>query len=321
MLPSCLPGDGAPDMTIAWLAENGDDALADGSYVSLGRLIGRTPVAALMAHPSILLVWAQVCAETGNVEDAFAKCRAARTLAEHSGDTEVAYRALALCARYAGRANRIDEAEKLAREILSAPVGQVHDVVVAEALLCRAQNAVMRAEYKLADELLRAAMQASGSNTAGEQMTRNASQALSLIPALAWGDYLTSSRLLSPAIVEGRQYLTERVMIKGNVATCLCEAGRISRSEQLLTSVLAETQSAGLDVYSGAYLAVMGCVKMGRGGVGTRHRVDEGGYRHLPSAGAMNRVPIKAVYTLLSPFELPASRRNPWSWQSAPLSD
>jgi hypothetical protein len=71
--------------------------------------------------------------------------------------------------------------------------------------------------------------------------------------------------MLAPAIVEGQQYLTDRVMIKGNVAACLCEAGRLPRCEQLLRSALGESQAAGLDVYSGAYLAVLGCAKAGGG--------------------------------------------------------
>jgi hypothetical protein len=260
-----LAREGDPERTIVWLAENGEDALADGHYLSLGRLISRIPVAALMAQPGLLLIWAVVCAETGQVSAAFAKCRAARTLAEHSGDSEVGYRALALCARYAGRANRVDEAEGFAREILSVPRGQVPDVVIGEALLCRAQNAVMQAEYTMAEALLREAIGLSGSGPSGDQMRRKATQALSLVPSLAWGDHLASSRLLAPAIVEGQQYLTDRVMLKGNAATCLCEAGRLSRCEQLLRSALAESQPAGLDVYSGAYLAVLGCAKLGRG--------------------------------------------------------
>jgi len=260
-----LSREGAPEQAISWLALNGNDALADGHYLSLGRLISCIPVATLMTHPGILLIWAEVCAETGQIEDAFAKCRAARTLAEHEGDDELAFRALALSARYAGRANRIDEAEKLAGEILSAPRGQVLDVVIAEALLCRAQNAVMRAEYTLASELLRKAIAFAESSSSGQMMMRSASQALALVPALAWGDHLASSRMLAPSIVEGQQYLTDRIMLKGNAATCLCEAGRLSRCEQLLISALAESRSAGLDVYSGAYLAVLGCVKVGRG--------------------------------------------------------
>jgi len=54
-------------------------------------------------------------------------------------------------------------------------------------------------------------------------------------------------------------------MAKGNVAACLCEVGRLSRCEGLLESALAESQSAGLDEYSGAYLAVLGCAKIGQG--------------------------------------------------------
>jgi DNA-binding SARP family transcriptional activator len=123
----------------------------------------------------------------------------------------------------------------------------------------------MRAEYPLAEQLLREAIGFSSSTHAGEQMSRLASQALSLVPAVARGDYLASSRMLAPAIVQEHQFLSDRVMLKGNVAACLCEAGRLARCEQLLRSALRESQPAGLDVYSGAYLAVLGCAKAGRG--------------------------------------------------------
>ena len=254
-----LARQGTSERMIAWLLRYGDDAVADGHYLSLGRLISCAPVAALMAQPRLLLVWAEVCAETGQVEDAMAKCRAARNLAEHGGDLPVAYRALALCARYAGRANRIEEAEGFAAAILRAPTGQVSEAVVAEAMLCRAQNAVMQADYVLACKLLEDAVRlSSAGGPAGEHVARAAGQALALVPAIAWGDYLATSRALSPAIVVGQQYLTDRVMLKGNVAACLCEAGRLSRCEQLLRSALAESRPAGLDVYSGALLGGIG---------------------------------------------------------------
>ena len=260
-----LTRQGTSERMIAWLLRYGDDAVAQGHYLSLSRIISRAPVAALMAQPRLLLVWAEVCAETGQVEDAMAKCRAARNLAEHAGDMPVAYRALALCARYAGRANRIEEAEGFATAILRAPAGQVSEEVVAEAMLCRAQNAVMQANYVLACELLEDAVRLSSASPAGEHVGRAAGQALALVPAIAWGDYLATSRALAPAIVVSQQYLTDRVVLKGNVAACLCEAGRLSRCEQLLRSVLAESRPAGLDVYSGAYLAVLGCAKVGQG--------------------------------------------------------
>lgn len=256
----------APEQTIAWLVEYGHRALQDGHTVSLSRLIDCTPVAALMARPSLLLTWAEVCGETGHVEDAIAKCRAARTLAEHENDREVVYGAIALCARYTSHANLIEEAEALLTEILAAPQGLVPDVAVAEALLCRAHNAFWRGEYELAQDMFREAIVVSGMSSKARHVVRSAKRSLSMIPAIAWGDHVSSSRLLAPTIVDGqREYLTERVMAKGNVALCLCELGRLSRAEQLLESVLAESRPAGIDEYSGGYLAVLGCVKTGQG--------------------------------------------------------
>jgi len=257
---------GASDQILAWLEEYGERALAEGHYLSLDRLIESISVAALMARPNLLLTWAGVCSLAGRTEDAIAKCRAARTLAEHASDLDVRYRAIAQCATYASRANRIEEAEELAAEILAAAPGQVPDVVVAEALLCQAHNAMTRGRYDRAQEVFRAATETAHLVPNAAHVKRSADMALAMMPAIAQGDHMTSLRRLAPAILDGqRERLTSRVMAKGNVGLCLCELGRLARSRQLLESALEESQSAGLDEYSGGYLAVLGCVRAGMG--------------------------------------------------------
>ena len=80
----------------SWLDEYGRNLLSAGCYKQLARLVEVTPVHELMASPKVLMLWADLCCEVGEVDEALAKCQAARSLAEHEGDLETTRRAISL---------------------------------------------------------------------------------------------------------------------------------------------------------------------------------------------------------------------------------
>lgn len=255
------------ETTIGWLEEDGEAMLIDGLSAQLQRLFDQVPIALLMSHPRLLLLWADACDEQGCTEDALAKCRAAMPLAEHDGDKPTVYRAMAQCTSYLRKLNKLDAADELAQRILGSPPGEVSSLYVAEALFCIGHSRMLRGDLSSASKSLTAAQQLAVGERNGQRVSQIARRALALLPALGVGDFVSTSRMLSPMVHEDHQFLSSRVRAKGNLAICLVEFGRLGRSEHLLRAALGDAQANGLDLYLGAYLPALGCVRVAQGEV------------------------------------------------------
>ncbi len=117
-----------------------------GIFPQLRGLLEAIPVHILVSRHRVLLLWAELCDETGDFKEALAKSQAARTLAEHEGDVESSARAALLTLRCLCRCHRLDEAEVLATELLEGALIDAQPCLHAQALLCLGQARLTRGE-------------------------------------------------------------------------------------------------------------------------------------------------------------------------------
>ena len=251
--------------SIDWLGKCGEPALSSGHCARLSQLVESIPIGLLMGKPRLLLLWADVCCEMGQTEDAYSKSRAARSLAGHEGDTDTSLRAITQGAFYLRRLGRLDEADTLAHEILEMPLARVPDQYRAEALFCLGQNHLLRGCAREARDPLERALALAEEASPRSRLVQAARQAFALVPALDSGDFVTSVRLLTPMFEAENQLNSARLMVRGNAAVCLLESGRLHRCETLARQVVAATIKLGLDMYTGAYLPTIACVEVARG--------------------------------------------------------
>jgi len=252
-----------------WLLAHGEAMLAIGLYLQLRRAIEAMPVALLMGKPRLLLLWADLCCETGELEDALAKARAAKGLAEHSGDIPTALRSVASAAFFLRRLGRLDEADQMAQVLLSRPQRAETTSYLAEAHFCIGHNRMVRGDVAGAKRPLEEALRILDAGPVDGRVRAAVNQALALVPALADGDFASTARHLSPMIDEESHLLSARLIIKGNVAICLSEMGRLDRCEVLVRGVLTAAEANGLHSLVGAFLPALGCIRAAQGETAT----------------------------------------------------
>lgn len=286
--------DGDQDRSIRWLTESGSDMLDAGLYAQLSMLLSTAPIAVLMAKPHLLLLWADLCAETGHLDDALSKAKAARPLAQHMGDSLTASTALARSLLYLRRMNRLDEADSEANRILATP--SIDPLLTAEALFCVGHNAALRGEWDAAQPALESALGLADPDSRGARLQWAARQVLAMLPAIARGDFVMTSRALSPMIAGHRHLLCFRTALRGNLSVCLLELGRITRCLGLLASVLDDAERWGLLEYQGAYLPVLGCAKIGDGDTAVGLDLMRRGISYSVSAGDESGADQSRVY-------------------------
>ncbi len=251
--------------TLEWLDRYGERALLSGGHQHLADLMDTLPLSDFMGRPSLLLLWADLCCEMGHTEDAFAKSRAARSLASHD-DSEIRLRAMTQGAFYLRRLGRLAEADALAQEVLEMPASRRSNRYRAESLFCIGHNHLIRGAADRAWEPLQAARElAESDDTPDLRFVLATRQALALVPALSTGDFMTSMRMMTPMFEAEGIHSSARLMLKGNAAICLVEVGRVRRGESLAAFVVRETQERGLTMYTGAYLPALACVRFARG--------------------------------------------------------
>ncbi len=251
-----------------WIESHGNEALSAGIYVQLRMLLDTVPVHRLVGSPSILLLWAGLCNETGEFEEALAKCNAARTIAEHEGDIDLASSAASLALRSLCRCHRLDEVEALSKELLSSPLVNSQPGLHAEALVCLARAQLVRGDSPAgAIEILDEASRVAEAIPA-ESHTRHTLTFLSAFArVMGEGDWMSAAQRLSAGISAPAQLISSAVMARGNLGLMLVQIGRLGRARQMLQRALQDAESYGLDVYTAAYLPMLGTLNVASGAV------------------------------------------------------
>lgn len=254
--------------TLEWLDRHGEGALMCGGHQHLAALMDTLPIGDFMGRPNLLLLWADLCCEMGQTEDAYAKSRAAKSLAAHDDDTQTKLRAMTQGAFYLRRLGRLGEADALALEVLEMPASRNSNRYRAESMFCIGHNHLIRGAADRAWEPLHDALKLAESDQLPDRRFVLATrQALALVPALHTGDFMTSMRMMTPMFeIDGIQS-SARLMLKGNAAICLAEVGRLRRCESLAAFVVRETRERGLTMYTGAYLPTLACVRFALGDI------------------------------------------------------
>jgi DNA-binding SARP family transcriptional activator len=253
------------DATFGWLERWGEEAFAFGHIAGLAKLFKSASVQSVMSSARTLVLWARVCGEVGMYEESLAKARAARLLAEHERDQRVVGGAIAQSLFVLRSMGRQEEAEALAEEITNSTEAYVDDGLLAEALLCIGIGRVTRGDSAGAEPPLRTALGLCAGSAASRSTYRLAQNSLALFPAVVLGDFQSARRELTALVNDSTDSPTRRVMMKGNLAQCLMECGRLERADSVVRAALAEANQFGLDLYTGSYMLVVGVVRFAAG--------------------------------------------------------
>jgi len=254
-----------PQPAVEWLLVWGGRMLSAGHIQALARAVESIPVGWLMRHPALLLLWSQLSAEMGQVDEALARSKASRSLAQAEGDKSILCRAVAQVLACLCRLGRSQEADLLAAEIIEVGSPQYDELLVADAMLCIGRNRIMSGDWRGATTVLMRAEVLASANQEGAYSANTIRHTVGLIPALGYGDFVISSRRLAPLIDVAGQPLSFRVMVRGNVAIFLLEFGRVHRCEALIRAVLEDTAKYALALYDGSYQPVWGFALCARG--------------------------------------------------------
>ena len=288
------------DERIAWLRRNGQQAVAAGHFDSILRLIASVPTSALMKHASVIVLWARVLLETGRVEDALAKARAARPLAQYERDYDSMRSAIVVSITGLRMLGRIEEASALAEEVIEARSDTfVDDALLAEALLCLGAAKIMTGEIEAAEGPLVSAIKMADSIPGQTRLARMARNAMALMPTLIRGDFAEGKRILSSFAEVECGSPRVALMFKGNLAAYLIELGRCSRAESLVRSVLRDTARYGLQVMDGSYLPVLGAAIAGAGDLAAGAEVLERGIAISEDYGDTSEAAVNRTYLAL----------------------
>jgi DNA-binding SARP family transcriptional activator/Flp pilus assembly protein TadD len=254
-----------PTLALAWLTANGTAAYAVGEITSLRELIEAVPVPRLMSDARLLVLWSRICYETGSYEEALTKAKAAQFLAEHGGDEEALRGSIRQHIIALHMLGRDHEAIDIAESVVRSNKEYVDDALLAEALFLIGVGRVMHGDMEGARVPLTTVLELARQVPDSIEMTCRVTSTLALTHVLELGDYETARRMLAPLASEDRGGPTASVMIRGNLAICLAESGRVERAEALARQALKDVESFGLDTYAGAYLPILGLAQAGLG--------------------------------------------------------
>jgi DNA-binding SARP family transcriptional activator len=243
----------------------------------------------MVGRPRVLLMWSESLRETGSLDEACAKARAALSLAEHEGDRELALRARLCLLAAMKRGSRFAEAEVLAGEIVGAvrSVGAAgirqHALVecggfyvtvgrISEALECAEMATRCIGGNQLPDEPLLLSL-------------------WSLLPALAVGDYRVAYSRAGCDVHSRVDWLSDKVPLLTNCCIALLETGRPGQVLSLL-----EGADVGLpEYYRTAVLCVRGIAASAIGESGGSDIWLEG-WRLACSLGLQSEIAVGWVY-------------------------
>jgi len=289
-----------PVQLAQWLHEYGESVAETGGYAALAHALESLPLASLMADASLLVLWARACLETGRTEDALAKAKAARPLAQHENDVRSVRAAMALSLEALKTMNRYEEVQRLASEIVSSRGSHVDDLLRAEARLCLGAAQIMTGNPEQAVGPLNEVVVFAQADPVRARLLRQARNAAALIPALALGDFVEGKRLMSQLVDGDCSSVSMRLMFRGNLAAYLSELGSCERGEAIVRSVLREAEAAGLEFLRGCFLPVLGVLVASRGShvVGAqliRDGISLSDSANDPTESAVNRVYLATV--------------------------
>jgi len=259
-----------PEALLEFLEGNGFACVSAGESRRLCELLENAPLARVMSHPLLLLMWADALLDCDEFEESLAKARAARVLADHQGDVTTVAQAIATALDALRLMNRWAEASSLLDVGLALAItAAIPDDARAAIFRAGATLRILSGEYHEARQLLEATMSVESQDQRFESDVREAAEALALLPCFAEGDMISTVRALSPwaALDTGR--LAQRVDSRGNLSAALVEIGRTERAIALLTELLPIACISS----QVCFLPVLGCAEFAEGREGAEPRV------------------------------------------------
>lgn len=237
--------------------DEGAMSLDPGTVVGALECVGLSRV---MSDARLLVLGSDAALELDRFEEAVARARAARILAEHAGNHEVRSRALANELDSLRMLNCWTEALDLVRQV---PVNSHGIAVTFEVAAAAGRLYMVVGAYENARTMFDLARSAAavtpGRSAVGcmEQLEL----AESMLPALAEGEFSGSLVELSRVANSRHSSYARSVAALGNLAAALLESGRVERAQAIVESVYSRGTASSLAYF----LPVLGCAQFAEG--------------------------------------------------------
>lgn len=215
------------------LRRHGRDAVSSGMARSVSAMFERLPLSEVVSDPQLMMLWAEALIDLGRPEDGFGKARAARILAEHSGDTAMAAAAGRRSAAALLELGRWHEAKVELQSILAG--GRYADDPAGEARLRTGLVAanVLAGEHE--DALAQLSTIATLLPT--EHALEEAVVSEAMARGAALGDFAAAAKSIAPLVSREDLPPYERVLRKGALAEMLTELGRLERAAEIQQAI------------------------------------------------------------------------------------
>ena len=244
---------------LRWLLMRGDDLLGVGSLRLLSACIESIPMNRQLEHPRLVLLHATLCMMMGDSDEARQRAMVARELAEHEGDQETSAQALLLLARLSMDSGDIEDAVPHLKGALASlesdAVPDMLGLVYAYLVICYGhlgRRGDAERYYQLAEDL-------SQSHTVAPWVEAYTVHAGTIITGLLRGQW---SAIVDPLLALGRNVglpVDLRLKALNNASGALLHMGRLRQAEEVIETVIAESEKAGLSsvgVFSSTHRAI-----------------------------------------------------------------
>jgi DNA-binding SARP family transcriptional activator len=251
---------GTPEQRIGWMKHRGDWLLRRSMHQVLRSLVEGTPMSALMSEPSVMLLWAELEKDAGQVEDALVRAQAAQALARHSGDKRTEQLAWARRVYYLVLLNRPLEADRLAGRLVEACGQSLSEALRGEVHFARGTAAVVVGDLDDAAAHFRNTLELAQKGD-DVSLSERCLTRIAVLDALRTGSFSAAAMTLAPVLDDSESLLSERLTTRGNLGVCFLETGRLGRAAALMR----EFEGEQVRHLSGAFLPMLGCALVGLG--------------------------------------------------------
>ncbi|TLM80203.1 MAG: hypothetical protein FDZ70_01655 [Actinobacteria bacterium] len=221
----------------AFVAAHGSRLIAEGHGATVASVLDILGPSEAM-QTRVLLVAAQVDEEKQQLESTLRKAMAAHRLAAEEGDVQTADEALLLCARMQVNRGHFGEAAALLERLFASGESGLQVNTWALTLGVGAVAAALVGNPETAAQRVRdARQQLAVSQCATSEIGARFANLVAFSLVAGTGDFASAIRVLKSALSSVPTSASTREYLRGNLATCLMEVGRMNESRRVYEAI------------------------------------------------------------------------------------
>lgn len=246
-----------------WLMARSDAAICSLGHEAVLRLIELLPLNLMVGRPRLMLSWAIALMDIGQIEEALDKARVAYRLASEDQSGESLVKSAAMVVNALSLTGRAQEAWEVGDGYLRELNRHASSWMTCDLLAAMARAAAIAGkpvDFARIEEQAKDLAKRDPYRT--KEAMRRIDRAKSTLMVVTHNDWRSAATVLGGLLATDKQVNpAESLMIRGNLAFCLAETGRLSRA----TGLLASTIGKGTASIDGSYLPALAMVQAAEG--------------------------------------------------------